>query len=287
MTPGVPPSRLPSHAYSKVVSNLIVLATTVLAAGISAVAIAPFIFAYGHARAELFTQLKTFSFHKAECFTESDRTLITKLLTLWHSSDAQDSAAAISAFDNMVRTRLYDLAQKQTGEPLPYTLNAAICVAAYIPTACDVVATRFLVSDSMLVATRGVDHVCYALYIASIVLLFWPAVVRSTFGFGWLTMPKQGASKIEYRLRLALFVVLFEGTSMGVYYLVGPMFYTITSRYGIGVGTAWTCILSGIFLLTVYKGHAVVGTLRRCMRPAPPTVEVDEPYPPTESSTRL
>lgn len=101
-------------------SSVVVVIALVINVMLLSGLIASYLFRYYRARAILFNQLNSFSLHKAECFAESDRTLITKMLTMWHSRDEQDSTAAIAIFDTFVRTKMHAIVQSQISEPIPF-----------------------------------------------------------------------------------------------------------------------------------------------------------------------
>ena len=230
---------------------LVALVNFFVALTVGIVVVRP-IFSYARARADLFHQLQSFSFEKAQCFAESDRALIIQMLTLWHSPDEHDSEAAIQEFDSMVREKLYSLVKQQAGEPLPYKLAAMVCVAASGPF-WDIYASRLMVPSSILAEARAIDHTLYLVYLLCTVLMFQTGTLRMFINFGTITYPKRGASTRKYMLHCAACVVLTLVVELGIYYVHRTLFYLLAPRFGLAVGVASVLVLEGFHVVIAWR----------------------------------
>ena len=121
-------------------------------------------------------QIARFSLRDAECFDESDRELITKLVTKWYSTgDSVDDA--VLAFDSTVKSHLGKLVSQQGLVPWRL-LNVAIAIAT-LPPSFDYIAARCLVPEAKLRVGKGADLALYATYILGAgCCIFWPATIH-------------------------------------------------------------------------------------------------------------
>lgn len=225
-----------------------------------------YLFAYYRACADLLAQIKAFSFQKAECFAESDRTLLTKILTLWYSPDEQDSEAAIATFDTIVRTKLHSIVEEQVlADPLPYKLNLMVNIIGFSPFAWDVLASRVMVPSSMLNEGRILDHTCYAFFLLVSLAIMSVACTRQVFKIGWLFAPRRDVGMAEFTCR-CLLTSLVHSIWLQLYQttVVVVLFYGVALQSSLLVGLAVYAFVNSVYLLVIYKGGACMNALRCC-----------------------
>ena len=138
--------------------------------------LSPVYFSYLRARRELSRQIARFSLRDAECFDESDRELITKLVTKWYSTgDSVDDA--VLAFDSTVKSHLGKLVSQQG--LVPWRLLSVAIAIATLPPSFDYIAARCLVPEAKLRVGKGADLALYATYILGAgCCIFWPATIH-------------------------------------------------------------------------------------------------------------
>ena len=156
-----------AELYAQIFTCVVVISCNAL--------LSPVYFSYLRARRELSRQIAKFSLHDAECFDESDRELITKLVTKWYSKS--DSDDAILAFDTTVKSHLRKLVAQQG--LVPWRLLSVAIAIATMPPSFDYIAARCLVPDTKHRVDQGADVALYAIYILGAgCCIFWPSTIH-------------------------------------------------------------------------------------------------------------
>ena len=160
-----------AELYSQVFTCVVVISCNAF--------LSPVYFSYLRARRELSRQIARFSLNDAECFDESDRALITKLVTRWYSKgEGQgDSADAVLAFDSTVKSHLGKLVAQQG--LVPWRLLSVAIAMATLPPSFDYIAARCLVPDDKLRVDKAADLALYITYIIGAgSCIFWPSTIH-------------------------------------------------------------------------------------------------------------
>lgn len=174
----------------------------------AALVMTPGLFTYTRGRAAMFQQLQSFSFADAECFDPRDRTIITRLLTVWHS-EGEDSVAAIAEFERKVREDIGSLAHTQMSDSFPYSIAVQVSTLAAVGGCLDTLAERASVPAWALADSRAADLAVFSARYVCIAVVLMPACLRLTTLVAALTAPRSAASG---RLRTLASQAAFGGT---------------------------------------------------------------------------